>query len=352
MKSLIAVLIAFTSIIASSLFLTNLLRKKAEANAPKQKVYFDMDGNCDDMVAFLILINLKNIDIVGVSIVPADCEIEPAKEFVTKILTKKGINAPVLESDVTPVNDFPQEWKTLTLKTTYLPTLLNIEYDQKNELDIDGAEHMYNTAKELHEKNETLTILITGPPSTLTKALRNHPDMKDYIKEVYWMGGAIDVDGNVFEAPHSEYNAYWNPTDTKEFIESGLKIKILSLDSTNSVPVNKKMLSKLSKLAPKYDGLNLATELFSIAFWLGDNGKEMYYAWDCLAAMALGFDDLIKYEDAEVEVITEKSASDNQEGRIQKKEGSKNWVKYGLPLDEKSLEKFYELFIDSLKYNL
>lgn len=67
--------------------------------------------------------------------------------------------------------------------------------------------------------------------------------------------------------------------------------------------------------------------------------------------MALGFDDLIKFEDAEVEVITEKSASDNQEGRIQKKAGSKNWVKYGQPLDEKTLEKFYELFLDSLKYN-
>lgn len=257
MKSFITILITLTAIIASSLFLTNLLQKKAEVNAPKQKVYFDMDGNCDDMVAFLILLNLKNIDIVGVSIVPADCEIEPAKEFVTKLLTKKGINTPVLESNVKAVNDFPKEFKTLTLKTTYLPTLLNIEYDQKNELDIDGAEHMYKTAKELHEKNETLTILITGPPSTLTKALKNHPDIKDYIKEVYWMGGAIDVEGNVFEAPYSEYNAYWNPTDTKNFIESGLKIKILSLDSTNSVPVNKKMLSKLSKLAPKYDGVNL-----------------------------------------------------------------------------------------------
>lgn len=346
------VLITLTTIIASSLFLTNLLKKKAEVNAPKQKVYFDMDGNCDDMVAFLILLSLKNIDIVGVSIVPADCEVKPAKEFVTKILTKKGIDAPVLESNVTPVNDFPREWKSLTLKTTYLPTLLNIEYDQKNELDIDAAEHMYETAKELHEKNETLTILITGPPSTLTKALKSHPDMKNYIKEVYWMGGAIDVEGNVYGAPHSEYNAYWNPTDTKEFIESGLKIKILSLDSTNSVPVNKEMLSKISKLAPKYDGVNLVNELFAIAFWTGENGEEQYYAWDCVAAMALGFDGLIKFEDAEVEVITEKSESDNQEGRIQKKAGTNNWVKYGQKLDEKSLEKFYELFIDSLKYNL
>ena len=34
---------------------------------------------------------------------------------------------------------------------------------------------------------------------------------------------------------------------------------------------------------------------------------------------------------------------------MKKKAGSKNWVKYGQSLDEKSLEKFYELFLDTLK---
>lgn len=54
-----------------------------------------MDGNCDDMVAFLLLLNFKGIELVGVSIVSADCEVPPAKEFVTKLLTKRGINIPV-----------------------------------------------------------------------------------------------------------------------------------------------------------------------------------------------------------------------------------------------------------------
>jgi len=47
-----------------------------------------------------------------------------------------------LASDVTPFNDFSQAWKDLTSKAAYLPTLLNIEYDQKNELSIDGLEYM------------------------------------------------------------------------------------------------------------------------------------------------------------------------------------------------------------------
>ena len=93
-------------------------------------------------------------------------------------------------SNVEPINDFPQEWKSLKIKTTFLPTLLNIEINKENELDIDGSEHMYLTAKDIYEKNKEKTIiLLTVSPSTLTKALKAHPDMKDYIEEVFWMGG-------------------------------------------------------------------------------------------------------------------------------------------------------------------
>ena len=76
-----------------------------------------------------------------------------------------------------------------------------------------------------------------------------------------------------------------------------------------------------------------------------------YYAWDCLAAMALGFDDLITFEEAEVDVITEKKATDNQQGRILKKKGSGHFIKYGKPLDDNSLQKFYDYFLKTLKYN-
>ena len=47
-----------------------------------------------------------------------------------------------MASDEASVNDFSQVWKDLTSKAAYLPTLLNIEYDQKNELSIDGLEYM------------------------------------------------------------------------------------------------------------------------------------------------------------------------------------------------------------------
>ena len=348
MKILLTASMALASIIVTSLMIVSSYGNGKDKVVKKKKVYFDLDGNCDDFVAFLLTLNLPNVELVGISITPSDCEIPPAKEFLSKLIYKKGLKVPIVVSNVSPVNDFPQEWKSLTLKTNYLPTLLKIEYSKENELEIDASEHMYSTLKKIFdESKERTTLLMTGPPSTLTKAMKNHPDIKDYIEEIFWMGGAIDVDGNVMGVKYSEYNAYWDPIATKEFIESDLPIKVISLDSTNSVPLNKEMLTNLAKYS-HFDGINLTNELFAIAYWVLEDGGSAYYAWDCLAAMALGFDDLITFKEAEVEVITTKG---EEEGRIVKKEGTKHFIKYGQKLDEKSLEYFNNAFINTLKYN-
>lgn len=352
MKTLLASTFIISSIIIAGTIIYSSLKKK-KMEILKKKVYFNMDGNNDDFVAFLLLLNFRNVELVGIAITPADCDPNSALEFVTKILHKRGLKVPIVISDVEPVNDFPDAFKQTSIKANYLPTLLNIEDTEENQLDTDASEHMYTTLKKIYEETqEKVTFLITGPPSSLVKAMKSHPEIKDYIEEVFWMGGAIDVSGNVGDSPYSEYNAYWDPTSTKEFIESGLSIKILSLDATNSVPVNKNLLSRLSKISGKYEAANLANEIFAIAYFIDPEGLDTYFAWDCMASMALGYDDLITFKEAKVDVITEKSETDNQEGRIMKNENSKNIVKYGQPLDSKAMENFYEAFINTLKYNL
>ena len=166
-------------------------------------------------------------------------------------------------------------------------------------------------------------------------------------------GGAIEVPGNVAASPHSEYNAYWDPPSTKAFIESGIPIKIASLDGTNSVPVDEELLSGLAANSKKYDAANLANELFAIAFYFDENGGlDTYYAWDCLASMALGKDGIITFKEAEVDVVTTKNTNNNQQGRIMLKPGSGHFVNYTQPLNASALEKFYETFTNTFKYNL
>lgn len=340
-------------VIAISLILGGtLLISKKDGQKVKKKVYFDMDGNMDDAVAFLLLINFDNIDLVGVTITPADCYLEPAKELVSKILHKKGLKVPIASSNIEGIHPFPDSFKDLTVKSLVLPSLITTEYSHENEVNIEASEHMYNIAKEIFTKtNEKITFLITGPPSTLVKSMEVHPDIKDFIEEVIWMGGAIEVDGNVPDSPTSEFNAYWDPPNLKKFIESDLPIKIISLDSTNSVPVDKNMLNRLAKNR-RYEVSNLASEFFSLAYFIDPDGRDTYYAWDCLAAMATGFEDLLSYKEVEVEVIDNKAnQGQNEEGRIKIKNGSNHYIEFAQKLDSKRLQQFYDLFIQTLKHD-
>jgi purine nucleosidase len=55
-----------------------------------------MDGNNDDFVAFLLLLNFRNVELVGITITPADCDPNSSLEFVTKILHKRGLKVPIV----------------------------------------------------------------------------------------------------------------------------------------------------------------------------------------------------------------------------------------------------------------
>ena len=321
----------------------------------KRKIYFDMDGNIDDIVCLLLLLHFPNIELVGVAITPGDCDIPPAMEVVSKILHKRGVKIPIVASNIEGINPFPQSFIDLTVKALVLPTFLNIEYTKENEIPIEASEHMYITAKNIFLKNkEKISFLITGPPSTLAKAINEHPDIKNYIEEVVWMGGAIDVMGNVPNSPFAEYNAYWDPVSTKKFIESGLNIKIFSLDSTNDVPIDKKFLSRLALISDKYNIANLANELYAISYFIDPTGRDTYYAWDSLATCYVGFNEIVSFREEEVDVIIDKinNINETQEGRIYKKKGTGNFVKIAEKMSPKNIQKFYDFFVESLKYNL
>ena len=102
----------------------------------KRKIYFDMDGNIDDIVCLLLLLFFQNIELVGVAITPGDCDIPPAMETVSKIIYKKGAKIPIVASNIKGINPFPQSFKDLTNKALVLPTFLNIEYRKDNEIDM------------------------------------------------------------------------------------------------------------------------------------------------------------------------------------------------------------------------
>ena len=55
-----------------------------------KKVYFNHDGGVDDLISLFLLLQMDNVELTGVSVIPADCYLEPAISASRKIINHFG----------------------------------------------------------------------------------------------------------------------------------------------------------------------------------------------------------------------------------------------------------------------
>lgn len=139
-------------------------------------------------------------------------------------------------------------------------------------------------------ERDGLTVLTLGPLTNLADAILSQPELVDQIGSVYVMGGAVDVPGNVAgsdpEAPDNEvaeWNIYVDPLAAATVLESGLPVRLVSLDGTNQVPVTEALGRQVMAATEASDaiGIHLVAELGAANPFMSSGG---YYLWDPLAA--------------------------------------------------------------------
>lgn len=156
---------------------------------------------------------------------------------------------------------------------------------------------------ETSEDSDGLRVLTLGPLTNLADALTRHPDLADRLESVYAMGGALFVPGNVrFGGPPdnavAEWNIYVDPAAAQAVIDSGLPVRLVSLDGTSQVPVTQEYAQRVVDDATGPGALVLA-ELFAANPFMSDG---TYFLWDPLAAALAAGHPLGSFSAARVEV--------------------------------------------------
>ena len=194
----------------------------------KKPVYFNHDGGVDDLVSLFLLLQMESVDLIGVSVIDADCYVEPAVSASRKIIDRYG--APELKglevsrSNSRPKNPFPKEWRMHAFYVDALP-LLN-ERAEVVTKEADKLAHL-DLIEKVHASKEPVTLLFTGPLTDLARALDEDATIESNIEKLYWMGGTFLPDGNVHEPEHdgtAEWNSYWDPEAAKRVWDSGIAI--------------------------------------------------------------------------------------------------------------------------------
>ena len=253
----------------------------------KRMVVFDHDGGIDDLIALMLLLQMEDIELIGVTLTPADCYLSDALLATQKLLTLCGqTHIPIGLGRCHGVNAFPSNWRAQPKIVLALPQMLNLEPDPVITIH-DDAESLLTDI--IRASDTPVTVVMTGPCTNLSNALDNAADLTDKIEQAIWMGGALNVRGNVVTFNHNgsaEWNAFWDPDATARFIASSVEKTLVPLDATNCLPIDMDFLRQLARQSA--NGLSeLAGQFWAATVNTLPSYEFTYYMWDVLTVLLL-----------------------------------------------------------------
>jgi len=297
-------------------------------------VLMDHDGGVDDYLATMLLMTMEGVQTLGIVVTPADCYVEPAIGATRKILDLMGCShIPVAESTVRGINPFPRLYRRDSFIVDHLPILNQNETLKTPLLAETGQDFMVRV---LREASEQVTLMVTGPFTTVAAALDHSPEIEAKIKRIIWMGGALNVTGNVEKSLEAgqdgsaEWNAYWDPISVARVWETQIPIIMCPLDLTNNVPVTSELVYKMGRQR-HYPLSDLAGQCYALVI------PQDYYFWDVLATAYLAHPEFYELREWETEIIT----TGVSQGRTQVKAGGRKIQ----AMDKVDKEQFYSYIL-------
>ncbi|STY30099.1 inosine-uridine preferring nucleoside hydrolase [Legionella wadsworthii] len=265
-------------------FILFLLFSLAHAVRP---FIIDTDVGIDDELAILYLLAQKDIEIQAITIAgtgEAHCA-SGLKNIAGLLSLMHHENIPLAcgrESPMFGMHQFPDWLRELADNLAGASDLLPKVKISSSQTAMKLLESTLNNSK------EPVEILAIGPLTNLGELVEQMPELKNKIKMIYLMGGAVNTAGNLVEVDNTiknttaEWNIYVDPHAADKVFRSGIPITMVGLDVTNQVPVTKEFYLKL-----KENQNSLAHQFFYELFHRNEAEifEHKWYFWDVLSAV-------------------------------------------------------------------
>lgn len=203
-------------------------RAAAEANDGNQKAILDVDMgqlNDDAVAMFMLTQSNEAVDILGVTTVAGNTWVEEGIAYSLRQLEiARERNIPVvpgaaepLMGDRQPVLDAEEE---LFGNVEYMGSWSRERPASHKELEEEpyggyaqtepsGEAAAKFIADQVKANPHEVTLFVLGPATNIALAVRTYPEIVPLVKEVIYMGGAVDIPGNT--TPAAEFNWWYDP---------------------------------------------------------------------------------------------------------------------------------------------
>lgn len=271
------------------------------------KVYFNHDGGVDDLVSLFLLLQMENIELVGVSTIGADCYLEPSLSASLKIINRfSDVEINVAPSYERGKNPFPKEWRMHAFFMDALPVLNESCIPKRCKASEDEA--YIDIIRKVKRCDEKVTLLFTGPLTDLAKAINYDNSILKNIEKLVWMGGTFLDKGNVEEPEHdgtAEWNAFWDPEAVKVVLDSDMIVDIVALESTNQVPLTMEVRQMWAEKRQYLGADFLGTSYAAVPPLTHFMTNSTYFLWDVLTTAYVGSPNLVESTKLKIDVVSQ-----------------------------------------------
>jgi purine nucleosidase len=263
-----------------------MVDKSAGGKMVTKRVVLIHDAAVDEYISTMLLTLMPEVELAGVIIVNADCIAQPALDAASKLQQFLGKpDIPLALSRARGWNAFPWSYRGDCVTFGAIPSLAPYQSTVPTPPP-SGEDLLFNLLVKAVNTRNPLTLLITGPFTPVVDVLSQHPELRGGIETVVWMGGAINVPGNLAPSTinpavantHAEWNAFWDPFAVDSALQILPSINLFPLDITNNTKLTPDFLSALSQQGKTSRNSQLAFEGYSLV-----KGEEFYDMWDVTA---------------------------------------------------------------------
>lgn len=228
----------------------------------QEKVIMDTDFNTlgDDGQVLIMLAQLHaegKIDLLGVTVVSGNQWLDQGVADALKAVERMGIEdeVPVLVGAEEPlVHDYDTYEQEKALFGFGYPGAWGGPRPSEEDLVAppDGFAENTEPAEQnavefiidqVNQNPGEATLLVIGPATNVALAIRQEPEIVDKIKRIVYMGGAIDVPGNV--TPAAEFNWWFDPEAAKIVLREPIEQVVVPLDVTNTVQFGQEQYDRI-----------------------------------------------------------------------------------------------------------
>lgn len=190
------------------------------------RVLIDTDPGIDDALALMLALRSPELEVVGVTIVHGNVDVERGTANAFKILDVMGRrDVPVAPGAAAPLL---RELRTAEIVHGQdgLADLVTTPVDV-DPRPIAGPAFIVET---LQSSDEPVTLVTLGPLTNVAIALSFAPEIVQRIERIVSMGGAVRAEGNA--TPAAEFNVLVDPEAAEIVLRSAAPITLVPLDVT------------------------------------------------------------------------------------------------------------------------